>query len=808
MLHKTPCSILIPVLVLFVTSVLYVDGQTNNTLDTNGNIVWGQLAPDKQYKTTGYKADTGGLDPYYNLARSFINTSLPKKIPIDKFKSLFNGNGDMGTTAKELALDFVGFAICLVIGLLFIVIFPIVCLCFCCCRCCGNCGGKRLQKYDPKAGCKRICFGTSVMILSLFIIAGAACVFVSSDQMSKNLGNINQTIGDSFDDAETFVDNIDSQFNRLGTDNFLFLTNTVAVYVKDAAGEMAGNIILAVSTVVGLDAQLSNISGLSQQAQVQINDMSVKITTADSQRNTAVDSLRAANTNCPNCFNNQIATLNSLDFAAMSNQTDSLKAKVTTDVFKKMKDDANAQINSTVTAEISKVDVAGEMNNIYNDQLKPLLSETGSLRSTVRNTRDSLGDYSSMIKPYDKYRWYAGVGIASLLVLVAVLALVGVLCGWCGSSAKTRPTERGGASNCGGILLMSSVGLIFIFSALIMLLTTILYVVGSLSERYMCQTMQDFSQVDEYIKIFGSSFENGFSFNVMNHSMKMNVSGVMNGCRNDYTLYSVLGLEPIVNDSLKMISDFKENNLKFNFNTAQLTTDLKDINVTREISALENSVNDLSTLKVAIQNMTAIVNATRTSVAIHPSSPDTKPLDDLISTLVDMENIANNLQSITQDIKTEAQKLPNIISTAQTQLTNNTFMTDLITKVTTNFINAIFGFVDSYIGDILSKLKTDVAKCSPLYSIFSALVVETFCHGMVDPLNGFWLGLGWSIFFFMPSLILSVKLAKHFRRMLYSDGYDSPKRPTTEVFTTQTSQSITMGGSYSTPKRKNKVAPF
>lgn len=42
--------------------------------------------------------------------------------------------------------------------------------------------------------------------------------------------------------------------------------------------------------------------------------------------------------------------------------------------------------------------------------------------------------------------------------------------------------------------------------------------------------------------------------------------------------------------------------------------------------------------------------------------------------------------------------------------------------------------------------------------------------------NGFWLGLGWSIFFFMPSLILSVKLAKHFRRMLYSDGYDSPKR--------------------------------
>jgi prominin 1 len=35
--------------------------------------------------------------------------------------------------------------------------------------------------------------------------------------------------------------------------------------------------------------------------------------------------------------------------------------------------------------------------------------------------------------------------------------------------------------------------------------------------------------------------------------------------------------------------------------------------------------------------------------------------------------------------------------------------------------------------------------------------------------NGFWFSLGWVIFFFMVSVIFSVKLAKYFRRMDTSD---------------------------------------
>lgn len=69
--------------------------------------------------------------------------------------------------------------------------------------------------------------------------------------------------------------------------------------------------------------------------------------------------------------------------------------------------------------------------------------------------------YSSLIKRFVRtprlsffVRWIAGVALASLIMLIAVLPLVGVLLGLCGGNEKVKPTERGCASNCGGILLM------------------------------------------------------------------------------------------------------------------------------------------------------------------------------------------------------------------------------------------------------------------------------------------------------------------------------------------------------------------
>nr|KAG5693687.1 hypothetical protein BaRGS_008329 [Batillaria attramentaria] len=520
-----------------------------------------------------------------------------------------DGKIDMMTAAQEVALDFIGFMICFAIGLLFVFIFPIVALCFCCCRCCGNCGGKRLQKHDDNAKCKRYVFSAILFVLAMFVVAGAACTFVTSDQVSKNLGGLNDSFSDSVDDVQAFVDNIHSQFTRLGDTNFVFLSDVLKNYVGNASTEISERLITEINAIVNLDEPLDKISTLSDQAVVQIDDLEATTATAKGQRDSAVASLRPISAGCPvtNCIDPEITTLENLPFDDMETKLRNFRDKVTTDVFDSLKTELDGNIEAEVKKATDNIEVGTEMDKIYNDQIKPMLDQVDKLKTNMASDMDSYKDmvdsFTSLAEPYDKYRWYAGVGLASFLMLIAVLMLFGIVLGILCGSANAKPTERGAASNCGGIMLMAAVGLIFIFGAFLMLLTTLMYMLGSLTERYVCQTFDDLSKVEEDL------------------------------------------------------------NLLENLNMSQT---VQEASATIDVSA---AVNDLKATTAALG--------------------------------------------------------------------------DLKTSTTQDLVNTLFDYVESYVGDVKTK-------------------------------NGFWLAIGWCIFFFMPGLIFAVKLAKHFRRMLYEDSYGSP----------------------------------
>lgn len=82
-MSKASPMVLWTLLLVLYLCILHTYGQTGNRLE-NGKIVWGDLEPDDEYKTTGYKADLGGLEPYYNLAKSFIRSSLAENLPVGK----------------------------------------------------------------------------------------------------------------------------------------------------------------------------------------------------------------------------------------------------------------------------------------------------------------------------------------------------------------------------------------------------------------------------------------------------------------------------------------------------------------------------------------------------------------------------------------------------------------------------------------------------------------------------------------------------------------------------------------------------
>ncbi|KAK7479166.1 hypothetical protein BaRGS_00029607, partial [Batillaria attramentaria] len=708
-----------------------------------------------------------------------------------KTKDLMDGKIDMMTAAQEVALDFIGFMICFAIGLLFVFIFPIVALCFCCCRCCGNCGGKRLQKHDDNAKCKRYVFSAILFVLAMFVVAGAACTFVTSDQVSKNLGGLNDSFSDSVDDVQAFVDNIHS-VSRL----------------HDASTEISERLITEINAIVNLDEPLDKISTLSDQAVVQIDDLEATTATAKGQRDSAVASLRPISAGCPvtNCIDPEITTLENLPFDDMETKLRNFRDKVTTDVFDSLKTELDGNIEAEVKKATDNIEVGTEMDKIYNDQIKPMLDQVDKLKTNMASDMDSYKDmvdsFTSLAEPYDKYRWYAGVGLASFLMLIAVLMLFGIVLGILCGSANAKPTERGAASNCGGIMLMAAVGLIFIFGAFLMLLTTLMYMLGSLTERYVCQTFDDLSKVEEYT----SSLNMGMD--LKNISFDLNGDTISTGISKDLNLLENLNMSQTVQEASATIdvsaavNDLKATtaalgDLKTSLRNGWLVTKPVIMNgehrgtATRRTEAdhWNNNIRVQPTdlllsaqgtdpcSTVAITTLkTQVINARDGIDAENTGTPNdgTTYLSPLIATLVEMETTATNLQGTSQAITDEAAVVETRVNDTNTKLGDTALMTDLVNSTTQDLVNTLFDYVESYVGDVKTKLGSDVAKCGPVYSIFNAIVSEAMCHGIVDPLNGFWLAIGWCIFFFMPGLIFAVKLAKHFRRMLYEDSYGSP----------------------------------
>ncbi|ESO95550.1 hypothetical protein LOTGIDRAFT_175168 [Lottia gigantea] len=70
------------------------------------------------------------------------------------------------------------------------------------------------------------------------------------------------------------------------------------------------------------------------------------------------------------------------------------------------------------------------------------------------------------------------------------------------------------------------------------------------------------------------------------------------------------------------------------------------------------------------------------------------------------------------------------------------------------------------------QLKNDIAKCTPIYNLYQSVIVIGMCKYVLDAFSGFWFSVGWCIFFFIPSTIFAVKLAKHYRKMRFLDEYD------------------------------------
>ena len=185
-------------------------------------------------------------------------TSVEKNISIDGLmKSL---SADMQGTIQEWGVYFIGFAVCIVIGILMIVVMVPACLIFPCCRCCGRCGGGDPEKKRSKkrsSGCCCCCYGTLVVItLGLFL--GAIAVYIMGSKLEGQLSGTStmfDSVTSGIDGLSEYLDSIEQDLE----DNTLAPYTAMTREVFDHLDGIPRNSIAALNDATGV---MTNLYGL------------------------------------------------------------------------------------------------------------------------------------------------------------------------------------------------------------------------------------------------------------------------------------------------------------------------------------------------------------------------------------------------------------------------------------------------------------------------------------------------------------------------------------------------------------------
>uniref|UniRef100_K1RD67 Prominin-1-A n=1 Tax=Magallana gigas TaxID=29159 RepID=K1RD67_MAGGI len=659
----------------------------------NGGFTLPPGPPSPDYKADDVKYEDGGMGPLYNFARKFINMCLSDiKDVIEVIKDAIKGK--IGSNVQDILQmvrsNFLGFSISVVVGLLFIVIFPIVGCCFCCCRVACKACCAQPDEEDPSVSCKKAIYGTILFVIVAFTAAGNICVYVSNDRISLALTEIVDNVDKNLDDIKLFmehsskqVDSIKTNFQTAKTelDNHLDATKLSEALQKKAISLLTG--------------------GAVDHLQTDIDDVISTVTNV----NTAMNDFQAA---CPPAVCSSpisppnLQTLPSID---ISNQVAISAAKT--------------QLNSADT----------KIGNLV-DNTKDAIQKVAGDVVNIKDTKTMVKNQKDFITPYDKYRWYAGIGCGGIVSLILALYCCGICCGCCGGRSVNDPLEKGCVSNCAGRLMIGSLVFIFVFCPLLMLITTLMYIPGAIIERYVCQPFTDPNL--EFLDELMDSFEMNFD-NIVKHEPghEMSLKSFLGNCKNNMAIYKALDLEHLTLFSFKF-------------------SDLEN--------EVQNIMNHMNTgMGTMLNDKTAFGSAN-----LLPAGLVTN-LDGIKNTMSSLDLTSLNNATAVDDVKHQ-------LNAATTNMQSNG-----MTNIAQSFVNDTVNIIDVYFKDVKGKLHNEIGQCQPLWNLYNSIIKISLCQYIVDAFNGFWFSIGWCIFFLLPGAVVGTKLSNFLRdvKYVYDNNHDA-----------------------------------
>uniref|UniRef100_A0A182WKT3 Prominin-like protein n=1 Tax=Anopheles minimus TaxID=112268 RepID=A0A182WKT3_9DIPT len=786
-----------------------------------------------------------GMAPLYQITNHVIDLFVAEYPIPDGYINVEEGtiaagpnvsDNNWGPILKQYWASFLVCAVCLFL----IAFMPVTGLFLCCCRCFGGCGG-RSQPFDKKHDtCRRAILGFLLICSTSALVFGVVVAFVTNSYMQHGVENITTSARYAVHDTRLYLKSTSAHIDHVLNKNYQELNNDLKQMLNDASGtiikrleeqskaEKLTTLYQFVEDLPGISKNLEKMKQLTSELRItasQLNDglrgVKRELLTSLNKCGTqecikVMEDYKIGRLNVNGIDYNSLPDLSEIIESVKELMDSSLGSAIRKGV--KQMEQLKSTLNQTVLENIPKVQAASDSTG------NAIREVSNMLTSRLNNAGDTLGNNSykyldkadEYIQQYSIYKYYVGLAISSVLLLILICLVFGLLCGICGK----RPDGYGDDccnKGAGGRFLIFAVAIIFLTFSVILLEVLVYFAVGTQTRRVVCDSLRDPAndQIIDYIDRFvninrlytelrAQAERSRTKLQVSENMEELHIGQLIEACQQNGSIYKVLKLNNFVD--IDTIRDFPEQygitrelnalTLKIKINPVEILTP----EATEDIKALQASkLNDFDvdkftdnlTYNITEYNLNEIAQKLRDvadrvppgkemndikvnlkNQALHLSSYQTNLVDPMIVSTNELIRLSTTLDSSLKfgekSFSDAIDKFLTQIKEAENYINKHgmTFVQNITEELVTGFTNQIY----AYIKFVIDSTQNDIGLCGPMYNVYESMIVA-LCNRIVDPFNGFWAGVVWCLLLFLPSIIFGVKLSTLYQK---SDPYPGP----------------------------------
>ncbi|KAL7734196.1 hypothetical protein ACLKA6_011870 [Drosophila palustris] len=717
--------------------------------------------------------------------------------------------------------------------LLLVIIIPFVSVCYCCFCCCRNCKEGCPPCDSEKDARKRCCYGMMMLLLIIGLLFGVIIAFVTNKMLDNGFDDTTATMRRGSEDTCTFLKDVSDNIHHLFVKNYEELNTNLAGILKtvhrhiylDVMDTSEFNLLFEMERIFNNTPKVVTLFTTLQKLDKELRFNAAQL--RDLLRGVKRDVNYACTVLCGSRECLQFLKTTEIEFLDSSKCLHLDLLPNTTTYLLASRDIVDHHTALIPKNGIKRVEEIGKHIKRALDPLTPKIiqdinrgqdlfrEQANSIRNIIDavisdihlNSVKATKSFDDIYEKFGVDRSIISIITCVFLLIVLFLLTISMICGCCGRR------RRGYRDDCcskgtGATCLLFAILLIFCVFSVTILIGLFYFIMGMVTYQGACAPLRDqeqnelFRQIDSVIDL--NRYLPHSESKVDSSLPPLRVSSAIKACQADQSIFELLEKNSLydINDliRIKVLRDipdtkvpiFRADYSDFSVFTKDEKEELayaRDGNLSKYQGTLYSAqickkitpvdlptmANQLRDLRSSLWSQWGIYDWARTA----------------------LENEAFNLEKINDEfygkiITGIAQITETVAKIDKLILYNNlpygasieallkasdraeTFIKTrgqaYVNRLIDNATKTVETQIENYVQMVIGECKKNVGKCAPLSYIYDRSV-DLICNRLVDPMNGFWVGVLLCGLLFLPILFVAHRLLCLYRKI---DPYSAP----------------------------------